>query len=154
MSTGEIKPMGYTVNPNIKKKRTTFNISMEHSIYVECYGRHDLMTICSLDGNLKYNIYGPNWDTETHGISHYGPVLFCNNRIVALYSGDKRFTKEGRASKPTKFIIFDLEGNYLKTLETGYQIVDFCYDKDNHRIIMSMDDDIQFAYLDMEEFLD
>ena len=154
MSTGEIKQMGYTINPNIKIKRTTFNISMEHGIYVECYGRHDLMTICSLDGDLKYNIYGPDWDTETHGIKYYGLVEFCNNRIVTLYSGDERFTKEGRASMPTKFIIFDLEGNYLKTLETGYQIVKFCYDKDNNRIIMSMDDDIQFGYLDMEEFLD
>ena len=47
-----------------------------------------------------------------------------------------------------------LDGNYLKTLETGYKIARFCYDRDNNRILLSMDDDIQFGYLDMKEFLD
>lgn len=154
MKTSEVKHMSYTINPNIKKKRICFGISMEHSIYVECHAPHDLMTICSIDGDLKYNIYGPNWDTETHGIDHYGPVLFCDNKIVALYSGEKGFTENGRSTWPTKFIFFDLEGNYLKTLDTGYQIVGFCYDKDNHRFIMSMDDDMQFAYLDLDDLLD
>lgn len=154
MKTGEIKLMNYTTHPDVKKKRISFGISMEHGIYVESYALHDLMTICNLDGDLKYNIYGPNWDTETHGIDHYGAVEFCNDRIVALYSGEKSFTKNRKAIYPTKFIISDFEGNYLKTLETGYQIVGFCYDKDNHRIIMSMDDDIQFAYLDLGELLD
>lgn len=154
MKTGEIKHMSYTIHPEVKKKRICFGISLELGIYVECYIPHDLMTICSLDGDLKYNIYGPNWDTETHGIDHYGPVEICNNRIVALYSGEKFFTKEGRTNWPTKFLIFDLEGNYLKTLETGYQIARFCYDRDNNRILLSMDDDIQFGYLDMKEFLD
>ena len=154
MKTGEIKHMSYTIHPEVKKKRICFDISLEYGIYVECYIPHDLMTICSLNGDLKYNIYGPNWDTETHGINHYGPVVFCGNRIVALYSGEKSFTKEGRSNWPTNFLIFDLEGNYLKTLETGYKIARFCYDRDNNRILLSMDDDIQFGYLDMKEFLD
>lgn len=154
MKTGEIKHMNYTINPHVKKKRIYFGISMEHGMYAECYIPHDLMTICSLDGNLKYNIYGPNWDTETRSIDHFKDVSFCNDRIVALYSGEKSFTKDRRTISPTKFIIFDLEGNYLKTLETGYQIAGFCFDKDNHRIIMSMNDDIQFGYLDVEDLLD
>lgn len=154
MKTGEIKRMNYTIHPDVKKKRIYFGISVEHGIYAESYIPHDLMTICSLDGDLKYNIYGPNWDTRTHGIDHFGPVKFCKDRIVALYSGEKSFTKDGKTISPTKFIIFDLEGNYLKTLETGYQIARFCYDKDNHRIIMSMDDDIQFGYLDLGDLLD
>ena len=29
----------------------------------------------------------------------------------------------------------------------------FCYDKDNNRIIMNLDDEIQFAYLDLEGLL-
>ena len=154
MKTGEIKHMSYTIHPEVKKKRICFDISMEHGIYVECYAPHDLMTICSLNGDLKYNIYGPNWDTETHGIYHFGPVKFCNNSIVALYSGEKILNKEGRSNFPTKFLVFDLDGNYLKTLETGYKIARFCYDRDNNRILLSMDDDIQFGYLDMKEFLD
>lgn len=150
LETGDIKLMDYTINPNVKKKRICFDLSIEHGLYVECYMPHDLMTICNLDGDLKYNIYGPNWDTETHGTDHYGPVLFCGNRIVALYSGDKSFTEDIRPIHPTKFRVFDLEGNYLQTLEAEYPIMDFCYDKDNHRIIMSIDDDTQFAYFDLD----
>ena len=80
-------------------------------------------------------------------------MVFCNNRIVALYSGNKSFTN-GKTNYPTKFVVFDLDGNYLKTLETGYPIISFCYDKDNHRILMSMNADIQFAYLDLGKLLD
>ena len=49
------------------------------------------MTICSLNGDLKYNIYGPNWDTETHGIYlFWTSEIFGNNRIVVLY-WEKKF---------------------------------------------------------------
>ncbi|MDD2952257.1 MAG: 6-bladed beta-propeller [Parabacteroides sp.] len=154
METGEIKPMSYTIHPDVKKKRICFAISMEHGIYVEAYIPHDLMTICTLEGELKYSIYGTEWDTETHGINYYGPVAFCNNRIVALYSGEKSVTKDRKTIFPTKFVVFDLEGNYLKTLETGFPIINFCYDKDNKRIIMSLNDEMQFAYLDVGELLD
>lgn len=154
MKTGEIVPMSYTIHPDVKKKRICFDISMEHRIYVECYLPHDLMTICSLDGKLKYNIYGPNWDTQTHGIDHYEGVKFCGNRIVTLYSGEDFATREGKPIYSTKFLIFDLEGNYLKTLETGYPIINFCYDKDNHRILMSINDEMQFGYLDLGKLLD
>ena len=152
MATGKITPMSYTTHPDVKKKRVCFDISMEHGIYVETYILHDLMTICNLDGTLKYNVYGTEWSTETHGIDYYGPVVFCNNRIVALYSGNKSFTN-GKTNYPTKFVVFDLDGNYLKTLETGYPVIRFCYDKDNNRILMSLNADIQFAYLDVGDLL-
>ncbi|WP_287619365.1 6-bladed beta-propeller [Parabacteroides sp.] len=153
MKTGEIKPMNYMIHPNVKKKRIWFSISLEHGIYVECYMPHDLMTICDLDGNLKYNIYGPNWDTEIHGKDYFGDVHFCNDKIVACYSGEQGF-RDGKSTYPTKFMLFDLDGNYLKTLETGYPIIRFCYDKDNNRIIMSLNDAMQFAYLDLGKLLD
>lgn len=154
METGEINPMEYTIHPMVKKKRVSFAISMEHGVYVEVYAPHDLITMCDLNGKLKYNIYGTEWNTETHGINYYGPVLFCNNRIVVLYSGNKSITKDRKTIFPTKIVIFDLDGNYLKTLETNYPIINFCYDKDNDRIIMSIDDEIQFAYLDVGTLLD
>lgn len=154
MKTGEIIPMGYTINPRVKKKRIFFDLSIEYGIYVEAYIPHDLITICSLDGELKYNIYGPNWDTETNGKDYHKNVEICNNRILTLYSGEKGFTADGSPFYSTKFQVFDLEGNYLKTLETEYNIVYFCYDKDNERILMSQNDDIQFAYLDVGDLLD
>jgi len=54
---------------------------------------------------------------------------------------------------PTKFFIFDTDGNYVQTIETGYWITDYCYDEIENRIIMCLNDkNIRFAYLDLERF--
>lgn len=150
MATGEIEKMKYE-HPEIEKRRFGFDVSIENGIYVECHSRHDLMTICDLDGELKWNIYG-KWDKQTvESIRYYGDVRFCGDRIYALYSGEKAYCEEkNKVPKtifPTKFLVFDIEGNYIETLETGYQIRNFCYDKENNRILMGLDDEIQFAYL-------
>lgn len=149
MLTGEIKPMSY-VHPEIEKKRVSFAVSLEKGIYVECYNHHDLMTICGLDGNLKCNIYGSKWNSrKTNSVCYYGDVVFCDDRIVVSNSAGKdNFAKV--ELYPTEFLVFDTNGDYLQTLETGYNISNFCYDKDNNRIIMSLDDEIQFAYLDLD----
>lgn len=86
MQTGEIRPMKYE-HPDIKKKRITADVSPEYGLYVECYSRYDLMTICDLNGNLKYNIYGPKWEKETTQTAHYSQPVFCGNKIIAGYSG-------------------------------------------------------------------
>jgi hypothetical protein len=55
MKTGEVTPMKYT-HPAVedKSKRITFAASIAKDIFVECYSRQDLMSICSLNGDLKY----------------------------------------------------------------------------------------------------
>lgn len=120
---------------------------MENGIYVECYSHHDLMSICTLNGELKCNIYGDRWDSRTSNkIHHYGFVVFCKDKIIASYSGGNNFSDE---YYPTKFLVFDLNGNYIQTIETEYRIIDFFYDKENNRLIMSLDDEMQLAFLDL-----
>lgn len=152
MNTGDIQPMKYE-HPEIEKKRITFAVSMENGIYVECYNYHDLMTICDLNGNLKYNVYGRNWDSRKSMKSHYySSVSFCGNKIITTYSGGNNTPEE---YDPTKFLVFDLNGNYIQTLETGYKISHFCYDKESNRILMSLDDaELQFAYLNLDEIVE
>lgn len=158
METGEITPMPYT-HPDIEKKRVSFAVSTKHGSYVECYSRHDLMTICTLDGELKYNVYGRKWSTETiDKIGYYGFVQFIGDYIFALYLGDKAFTEDEvtgvKGNLPTQFLVFNTQGDYIRTLETGYKVCDFCYDETNNRIIMSLDDEIQFAYLELDGIID
>ena len=146
MNTGEMIPMKYT-HPDIQKKRITFAASEKAGIYVECYTRHDLMTICSLDGELLYNIYGPDWDGGNgNKLQSFGTVMIGNDKIFVSYCGEDY----ARDSFPTKILVFDLEGNYLKTLDTGYKISHCCYDSFNNRIILSLNDVVQFAYLDID----
>lgn len=147
MKTGEISQMRYT-HPDIERKRVCMAVSEKNGIYVECYMHHDLLSICSLDGELKHNVYfTKNWDTKTSNrIGYFKDVAFCKDKIVASYM-KRDYFNEG---EPTAFLVFDLEGNYLMTIETGYEICDFCYDKENDRIVMRLNNDIQFAYLDLD----
>ncbi|GAB1358812.1 hypothetical protein MASR1M31_05910 [Porphyromonadaceae bacterium] len=147
MKTGEISRMLYT-HPDIERKRVCMAVSEKNGIYVECYKHHDLLSICSLDGELKHNVYyTKNWDTKTSNhIDYFKDVVFCKDKIVASYM--KRDHMNG--GEPTAFLVFDLEGNYLMTIETGYEIGDFCYDKENDRIIMRLNSEIQFAYLELD----
>ena len=151
MNTGEIKPMKYT-NPKIEKKRINFTVSIENDIYVECYSNYDLMTICNMNGDLKYNIYGPAWTTRERKLKHYyDGVVFCNNKILASFSGGDHYNDE---YYPTKFLVYDIDGNYKKTIDIGYKIIRFCFDKENNRIIMNLNSEMQFAYLELNGFID
>lgn len=127
-----------------KKSNSQFELSLKSNIYVNCYGYYDLMTICDLGGNLKYNVYGPGWlENIDNKKSYFSGVSFINNHIIASYLGDVAFGfdeyKRPRGNLSTKFLVFDLDGNYEKTIETGYGIRFFCVDEENKRIIVYFD---------------
>lgn len=151
MKTNEFKK-GY-VHPSqstkaINTHSTHFDASESQGIYVMCSRFFDVMTICNLDGSLKCNVYGPNWKDSKSDVIHYNmDVCIGGDKIYALYSGADQNSKD---YYPTQMLIYDVNGNYLKTLEIGYRILNFCYDEDHHRLILHADDDIQFGYLDLE----
>jgi hypothetical protein len=155
MLTGEIELMKYN-HPGVEKRRIYVAVSMKHGLYVETYHHHDLLSFFTLDGELKYNIYGRKWNTKkTNRYTYYGQAAFCGDKIVVPYSdGEPTFiqNKSGgmESNLPTRFIVFDTEGEYIQTLETGYYIADFCYDADNNRLLMVLNDEIQFAYLPLD----
>lgn len=144
-NTEGIERFGYE-NPEAigKKSNSLFAISVENNFYVNCYNRIDLMTICDLKGNLLYNVYGPGWfDNEQNKKSFYFDVDVFGKNIIASYIGDSRLVVKGNISKgnsPSKFIVFDMQGNYLKTIETGFEFSRFCVDEENKRIIAYFSD--------------
>ncbi|MBE8722337.1 BF3164 family lipoprotein [Sphingobacterium pedocola] len=147
MQTGGIETLSQE-HPKIKRKRISFAVSENNGLFVECYAYDDLMTIYGLDGNIKFNIYGPNWGSGTSSKTpYYRKVAFCGEHILATYFDDD--DSEER-DIPTKFLVFDLDGNYIKTIETDHQIADFCFDESNNRIVMNLDSEIQFAYLNLD----
>ncbi|WP_019541474.1 6-bladed beta-propeller [Proteiniphilum acetatigenes] len=151
MQTGEVNKMKYS-HPKVDKKRISLAVSMDNETLVECYHNHDLMTIMDLDENLKYNIYGSNWNRrDASQLQHFGKVVFRGDKIIASYSGGNRLTEE---YYPSKLLIFNINGDYIKTLDIGYRISDFCYDKQNDRLIFNFEDMIQFGYLEMNNILD
>jgi len=151
MNTGEIKKIG-NKHSNLDKNRINIAVSLENDIYVESSYNYDLLTICSLKGDLKFNIYGPNWSSERDRKEHFRKVIFINNKIFASYGQGNLQTNQ---FIPTEFLVFDMNGDYLQTIATDYWILDYCYDKENNRIIMCLNDtEMQFAYLDLDGIID
>ena len=150
--TGKTDFMEYKGHPEIERKQVSFAASTEHNLYAEVYWYHDLITLCTLDGKLKYTLYGTKWDNRKSSDNGYSTeVAFCKDKLIADYLGGPRFVKSNQITEdPTRLIVFDLEGNYLTTLEIGYAILSFCYDKDNNRLIFVFNDEIQFGYLDLD----
>ena len=149
MQTGEIDVMEYS-HPDVKNKRSIFDVSLQHGIYVEGYLRHDLLSICDLEGALVCNIYGPDWNGGgKSNMSGYGDVMITSDNIIATYSGGDY----NEAYNPTKLHVFDIKGNYQKTLDVKFKIVDCCYDPKQNRVVMAFDDEIQFGYLDLDNVL-
>lgn len=150
MKTGKMSPLSYS-HPDIERKRIVFNASKESDVIVEAYIHHDLMTIYDFEGNFKRNIYGPEWDDATkNDMIYFKHIMIFRNKIIASYAGGRNWTDE---QYPTGFMIFDLEGNYIKTLDVGYKIEHCCLDEENQRIVLSMNAEIQFGYLDIKDLI-
>jgi len=127
-----------------RKSNSQFKLSVENNLYVNCYYYCDLMTICDLDGNLKYNVYGPGWlKNKDNRKSYFAAVCLTNNNIIAAYIGDVGIIfdefKRPRGNLPSKFLVFDMDGNYKETIETGYKFLYFCVDEENKRVIAYFD---------------
>jgi hypothetical protein len=150
LKTGKITPLLYS-HPDIEQKRVWFYASEKDNIGVETHSHLDLMTIHYLDKGLKCNIYGPDWENTTSNKRRFygADPMIINKYIVVDFSfGRDNFSDE---SRPTSLLVFDLDGNYIKTIEIGYDILSFSYDKSNHRLVFSFSDaDIQIGYLDLE----
>lgn len=155
MKTGEISFMSYTGHPEIERKRTSLAISKEHNLYVEVYHHHDLITWCTLEGELKFTSYGSKWDNQTSNkMRYFENALFCGDRLVVSYLGNRRLIEDGKSIKsiyPDKLLVFDIDGNYIKTMSLNHPILGMCYDKQNNRLIFSFDDEFQFGYLNLHD---
>jgi hypothetical protein len=155
MQTGVTETMEYE-HPEIIRKRISVAASPEHNMYVEVYRHHDLFTICSLDGELKYNVYGRKWNNRmSNSKNYFQNVKIYNDKFIAEYfdGGDHYYREKTgriRSARATQLIIFSLQGDYITTFDVGYDIIDFCCDKENNRLILSFDDEIQFGYLNLD----
>lgn len=130
--------------------RVVSSYSKEYKVLVECSRSYDQINIFDKDLNLMHRIHGPNWHEKVDYIYHFNWVLFYKNYILASYDG----TKFEENNRPTIVHVFDLEGNYIKTLDIGYKIWRMSTDEENARLYFTFDDVIQFGYLDLKGILD
>ena len=140
--TGTLKKFAYR-HPDIHKRRGTFDVSMNERLLVEVSSIYDLMSIFDLEGSLISNVYGPDWG-RTH-LSTFQGVAVTSRGIITSYSGDDYLQSRGAQ----RLHLFDLKGNYLKTIDLGRTLLDFCYDETYHRLLLSFDHEMQLGWLDL-----
>lgn len=126
-----------------RKSSSNFALSLDYKFYINSYDKFDLVTICDLDGNLKCNIYGPDeLNNEGNKKSYFFGIDMFDESIIASYIGDIALIdgiNGPRGNIPSKFLVFDINGNYIKTIETGYKFTYFAVDEENKRIIIYFD---------------
>lgn len=122
--------------------------SVEHNLIVEAHWYLNRIVLRSFDGTELCRIEGKTSQDRT---DYYRSPLFVGSKIYLLYKDQKFSDFMNKIYTPTKIVVLDLEGNYLKTLDTPYYINYWCYDKDNRRVILNMDDEMQFGYLEVED---
>lgn len=131
-----------------------FKLSKKNNIYAISYNQVDLLTICNLDGTLKRNIYGPGWDSDNKRFDYFSQIDITSKNIYASYLGNLGIifdkSNQPKGVSPTKILVFDLNGNYIHTLDIGYPIVDFCVDEENNRILAYLDEiDSPLVYINL-----
>lgn len=147
MKTGESELIDYANPPSDPKKRVAFAVAPEHNTLIECNRRYDLISLYNLDGELQCDVYGPNWDAQGDRNMHFKDVIVCGDKIVASYAGGDWIENDD-----AKVLhVFSISGDYLATWDVGREINHICYDDDNKRIIMNLNDEYQFAYIDVDK---
>lgn len=146
LETGEINKKPYD-REDIHKRRFEIAVSTKHNLYAECNLLYDLISVFDLDGTLKYNIYGPQWG-ET-GLSTGEKCLFADDYLIVAYDG----TVYEEYKYANKCFVFSVTGQYIATLQIGYNITAMCYDESNSELIFAFDDEIQFGSLKLNDVL-
>lgn len=149
MLTGEIQ-LHQAEHPASSENVVVYDYSNKHDLIVECSNNYDLINLFDGQLNLKQRIYGPEWDENGDNRQHFLSVAIYKDWIIAAYDGKRRQDN----GMPLICHVFDLDGNYVKTLDIGYKIWRMSVDEDNSRLYFSFQDIFQFGYLDMKGILD
>jgi hypothetical protein len=92
-----------------------------------------------------------------NGVHYNFDAVITSKNIITSYIGEGRYLVKGnivKGNSPSKLIVYDLEGNYLKTIEVGFNFTRFCVDEKNKRIIVYfIDREEPMGYFDIS-FLD
>lgn len=141
LNNNETERFGYE-HPKTKGNlsNSKFELSPDKSTYVNAFAFCDLMTICDIQGEVKCNIYGPNWNQKQEKKQkYYAQVDFIGKHIIASYVGENAFVydkhERPKSNLASKLLVFDVSGNHIKTIETGHKLSNFCVDQENKRVI-------------------
>ncbi len=147
LKSGNIEEFGYThpsaVGRWVSNSRSHFSTGI--NVFVSCYNKIDLITITNLQGELLFNIYGPDWQKNKDFINEFfTDVIVTQRNIYLSYNGGAGVVlddnKRQRGVYPSKIMVFDFNGSYVKTFDLGNEFVSFCIDEEKRRAIVYFND--------------
>ena len=121
-------------------------VSFKDSLICVAHHTNDRIDLLKLDGSLIKTVYGPDYHSpRLHKIYYFYVPVFCGDKICVVYYGkfDPTFSV-GR-----DILMFDLEGNYLKTLRCDMPITDIAYHEKTNRLYVCTNGDPQFGYIQL-----
>lgn len=137
----------FKIRPELEKQRLHVAVSKENNLCVLSYRNRDLLILTDLEGKIINEVQGPDWGDDFGRMRTYGNSVITGTYIIASYSGKP----SGPDDEPTQLLVFDAKGQYLKTLNIGKKILNFCYNAASKRIFMSLDAEPQFVYLELKD---
>ena len=121
-------------------------LSVKDSLICATYHTNDQINLFNLDGKLIKTIYGPDYhNPRLHKVYYFYEPEFCGDKICVVYHGkfDPTF------SVGHDILMFDLEGNYLKTLRCEMPITCLAYHEKTNRLYVYTNGDPQFGYIQL-----
>ncbi len=157
INTGEIEKFGEE-HPSLIGKRTNayFDYSYKHIIMALSHINHDILTLYNADGTIKYHILGEKeFDNENRKLKFFGGVHIGDERIFTSYLGGEKVEMDENNNPKflfgSKLLVFDLDGNLSKVIETGHEIRYFVVDDGNKRVICYfLDREVPLGYFSYE----
>jgi hypothetical protein len=151
--SGKVEKFGYE-HPRLKNERTNayFDYSYDHQLMALSYGNYDVLSVFDAEGNAKFNLIGEKeFNNENRNLKFFGQVQFTKDYIFSSYLGDNHTLFDANGNPihvmPSKLLMFNLEGDLLKILETGHDIRFFAVDGVQNRVICySYDRPIPIGY--------
>ena len=109
---------------------------------IEACRTQELIVIYDDKGNPVKEVKGQNYLPEADNMmSYFTGATVTDRHILAAYSG-----KNARKHFYGNYIVvFDLDGNYITTLDTGVPIIGMAYSPTNRNLYISTPDSIQFC---------
>lgn len=141
IQTGKVEKFGYE-HPKLKKERTNayFDYSYDHQLMALSYTNFDVLSVFDAQGNVKFNLIGEKgFDNENRKLKFFGQIQFSKDFIFTSYLGGYHTLFDANGNPihvlPSKVLMFNLEGDLLKILETHHDIRYFAVDEEQRRVV-------------------
>ncbi len=140
----------YAINDILgeKESRNAIAVSPNENLIVAVATTHDWIRFFDMDGNLKKNIYGPDFvEKKPKNMAYFHTVVITDDKIFACYNGKKILPRP----EYEDIVVFNHDGEYLRSMRVYGAIWGLAYHKGTNRLYVALDGEPQFSYIQPED---